>query len=76
MSIKIFYVKFDILILFEKHYKRSIMRVRYSTTLNDDLLEKLKIRAIKEKRRINELLEQAIKDYLKKTLNPPLKASK
>ena len=44
------------------------MRVRYSTTLDDALLEKLKIRAIKEKKRINDLLEEAIKDYLKKPL--------
>ena len=44
------------------------MRVRYSTTLDDDLLEKLKIRAIKEKKRINDLLEEAIKDYLKKPI--------
>jgi len=49
------------------------MRIRYSTTLNDDLLEKIKIRAIKEKKRINDLLEEAIKDYLKK---PPQKPSK
>ena len=47
------------------------MRVRYSTTLDDDVLEKLKIRAIKEKKRINDLLEEAIKDYLKK----PIKTS-
>ena len=40
------------------------MRVRYSTTLDDDLLEKLKIRAIKEKKRINVLLEEAIKGLL------------
>ena len=46
------------------------MRIRYSTTLNETLLEELKIRAIKEKKRINELLEQAIKDYLKKPFNP------
>jgi len=44
------------------------MRVRYSTTLDDDMLEKLKIRAIKEKKRINDLLEEAIKDYLKKPI--------
>ncbi len=47
------------------------MRIRYSTTLDEKLLEDLKIRAIKEKKRINDLLEQAIKEYLKKPVNSP-----
>jgi hypothetical protein len=55
---------------------KGFMRVRYSTTLEEQLLEDLKIRAIKEKKRINDLLEQAIKDYLKKPVIPPEQPSK
>jgi hypothetical protein len=52
------------------------MRIRYSTTLDEKILEELKIRAIKEKKRINDILEQAIKEYLEKTIKDPPKPQK
>lgn len=39
-------------------------RENFTTTLNSELLEKLRIQAIKEKRNINDILEQLIKEYL------------
>jgi predicted transcriptional regulator len=41
-------------------------RERFTTTLDSDLLEKLKILAIYEKRPVNKILDEAIKDLLKK----------
>lgn len=41
------------------------MKVRFSTTLEEALLEKLKIQAIKERRDVNDILEELIKEYLK-----------
>lgn len=37
---------------------------RLSTNINDDLLQQFKIQAIKENKKMNELLEQIIKSYL------------
>ena len=39
-------------------------RIKFTTNLDDELLEKLKIEAIKEKRDVNEILEELIKKYL------------
>ncbi len=41
-------------------------RDRFTTTLNSELLRKIKILAINEKQPTNQLLEEAIKDLLKK----------
>ncbi|WP_457625064.1 ribbon-helix-helix domain-containing protein [Persephonella sp.] len=41
-------------------------RERYTTTLEKDLIKELKILAAKLDKRQNELLEEAIKDLLKK----------
>ena len=41
-------------------------RERYTTTLNSELLEKLKVLAIYQKRTANKLLDEAIRDLLKK----------
>ena len=43
------------------------MRINFTTTLDDKLLEKLKIRAILEKRSLNDILEELIKGYLEQT---------
>ena len=39
---------------------------QFTTTLNSELLERLKILAIHKKRTANKLLEEAIQDLLKK----------
>ena len=41
-------------------------RTFYNTTLETDLLKKLKILAIEQNKRQNDLLEEAIQDLLKK----------
>ncbi|MFP4194298.1 MAG: ribbon-helix-helix domain-containing protein [Desulfobacterales bacterium] len=41
-------------------------RKNYNTTLRTDLLKEIKILAIKEDRRVNDLLEEAIEDLLDK----------
>jgi metal-responsive CopG/Arc/MetJ family transcriptional regulator len=41
-------------------------RVHYNTTIEEDLLKKLKFLAIEESKRQNDLLEEAIRDLLKK----------
>ena len=43
----------------------------YNTTLNVDLLRKLKVLAAQNDKRQNELLEEAIQDLLKKYKNKP-----
>jgi hypothetical protein len=42
------------------------MKVKFTTTLDKKLLEKLKIRAIKESKDVNEILEDLILEYLSK----------
>ncbi len=42
-------------------------RENFTTTLDSELLEKLRIQAIKEKRNINDILEQLIREYLKES---------
>lgn len=39
-------------------------RINFTTTLDEQLLERLRIQAIKEKRNINDILEELIKKYL------------
>ena len=41
-------------------------RTPYNTTLNKDLLKKLKFLSVEKNRRQNDLLEEAIRDLLKK----------
>jgi len=41
-------------------------RERYTTTINGELLRQIKILAINEKSATNKLLEEAIRDLLKK----------
>lgn len=41
-------------------------RIPYNTTLNKDLLKRLKILSIEENKRQNDLLEEAIEEFLKK----------
>ena len=39
-------------------------KVKFSTTLNENLIKDLKIKAIEENKNVNEILEELIKDYL------------
>lgn len=39
---------------------------KFTTTIDGELLEKIKIQAIKKKRSVSDLLEELIKEYLKK----------
>jgi hypothetical protein len=41
-------------------------RVHYNTTIQEDLLKKLKFLAIEERKRQNDMLEEAIRDLLRK----------
>lgn len=41
-------------------------RIPYNTTLDKDLLKRLKILSVEENKRQNDLLEEAIQDLLKK----------
>lgn len=40
---------------------------KFTTTIDTELLEKIKIQAIKEKRSVSDLLEELIKKYLEET---------
>ncbi len=39
-------------------------KVKFTTTIDTDILEKIKIQAIKEKRSVSDILEQLISAYL------------
>ena len=41
-------------------------RVNYSTTLNPELIKSIKILAAEQDKKVNELLEEAMQDLLKK----------
>lgn len=59
--------KCDILYLYNVAHVREVViigRINFTTTLNEQLLELLRIQAIKEKRNINDILEELIKKYL------------
>jgi hypothetical protein len=45
---------------------KKITRTQYNTTLNSVLLKKLRILAIEQEKRNNDLLEEAIVDVLRK----------
>lgn len=40
---------------------------KFTTTVDEELLEQIKIQSIKEKRSVSDLLEELIRAYLKKT---------
>ena len=55
-------------------------KVKFTTTLNEELIKELKIKAIQENKNVNEILEELIKKYLggnemKNLLNVEVKAS-
>ena len=42
-------------------------KVKFTTTVDVELLEKIKIQSIKEKRSVSEILEELITEYLEKS---------
>jgi len=42
-----------------------ILRIGFKTTLDEELLEQLKVDALKKKVNVNDILEQLIEKYLK-----------
>lgn len=42
----------------------NMAKQKFTTTIDTELLEKIKIQAIKEKRSVSDLLEELIKKYL------------
>ena len=49
------------------------IRKSYNTTLSADLMKKLRILAAEQEKRQNDLLEEAIRDLLRKYQNKPKK---
>ncbi len=41
-------------------------KVRFTTTIDEELLKKIKIKAIKEGRNVNEIMEELFEEYLKR----------
>ena len=41
------------------------MKKKYTTTIDEELLKKAKIKAIEENINLNDLIERLLKDYLK-----------
>ncbi len=41
------------------------MRVRFVTTIEEELIHQIKIAAAKEQRNVNDILEELIQEYLK-----------
>lgn len=41
------------------------MKKKFTTTLDDELIKKVKIKAIEENKSVAELIEKLLKDYLK-----------
>jgi ribosomal protein L13 len=44
----------------------NIKRTNYATTLNPKLIKNIKMLAVEQDKKVNELLEEAIQDLLKK----------
>ena len=64
LRIKVSLVDFNITISYKEIMKKK--RTFYNTTLDVGLLKALKILAVEKNKRQNDLLEEAIKDLLKK----------
>lgn len=45
------------------------MRVRFVTTIEEELIHQIKIAAAKEQRNVNDILEELIQEYLKGWVN-------
>lgn len=41
-------------------------KIKFTTTIDEEILEKIKIIAIKEKRSVSSIFEELLNDYIKK----------
>ena len=41
-------------------------KVRFTTTINEELLKKIKVKAVKEGKNVNEIMEELFEEYLKR----------
>lgn len=41
-------------------------KVRFTTTIDEELLKKIKVRAIEEGKNVNEIIEELLQEYLKR----------
>lgn len=41
-------------------------KVRFTTTINNGLLKKIKVKAIEEGKNVNEIIEELLREYLKR----------
>lgn len=41
-------------------------KVRFTTTVDEELLKKIKVRAIEEGKNVNEIIEELLQEYLKR----------
>lgn len=46
--------------------KEKCKKVRFTTTINEELLKKIKVRAIEERKGVNEIMEELFEEYLKR----------
>lgn len=46
----------------------KMAKQKFTTTIDSELLEKIKIKAIREKRSVSDILEELIKNYLENDL--------
>ena len=41
-------------------------KVRFATTINEELLKKIKVKAVEEGKNVNEIMEELFEEYLKR----------
>ena len=41
-------------------------KIKFTTTIDEELLKKIKIKAIKEGKNVNEIIEELLREYLKR----------
>ncbi len=41
-------------------------KVKFTTTIDEELLKKIKVRAIEEGKNVNEIIEKLLQEYLKR----------
>lgn len=41
-------------------------KVRFTTTINEELLKKIKVKAVEEGKNVNEIMEELFEEYLKR----------
>ena len=41
-------------------------KVRFTTTIDEELLKKIKVKAVEEEKNVNEIMEELFEEYLKR----------